>query len=143
MSINCQTLMPARSAFLARASSAGSKFSYTLRNWSKSASLFHSAFVRIDSVIWCQGRVHLPSLAVACDSFSGWMQLKLSSLLSLHGYMTILRSAPYQSTRLFPLSTRGLVIGSSRPACLGIKKRKAALPEPNSLASLMTDLDFD
>lgn len=71
------------------------------------------------------------------------MQLKLSNLLSLHGYMTILRSAPYQITRLFPFSTMGLVTGSSRPACLGIKKRKAALPEPNSFVSLMTDLDFD
>lgn len=87
--------------------------------------------------------IYSPSLAVAWDSDSGCMQLKLSNLLSLHGYMTILRSAPYQITRVFPLSTRGLVIGSSRPACRGIKKRKAAFPEPNNLVSLMTDLDFD
>lgn len=88
-------------------------------------------------------RAYLPSPGLAWDSVSGCMQTKLSSWLSLQGYMTTLRSEPYHIAREFKTSVIGLVTGSSRPACRGIKNRKAAFPEPNSLASLMQALDFD
>lgn len=100
-------------------------------------------FWSADSIVSLMIEQDLPSPGLAWDSVSGCMQTKLSSWLSLHGYMTTLRSEPYHIAREFVASVIGLVTGSSRPAFLGIKNRKAALPDPYSLASLMQALDFD
>lgn len=71
------------------------------------------------------------------------MQTKFSNSLSLHGYMTTLRSEPNHITRPLSTSAMGLVTGSSRPTFRGIRNRNAAFPEPNNFASLMNDLVCD
>lgn len=74
------------------------------------------------------------------------MQTKFRSLLPEHGYMTTLRSKPYQIISSPDFWANLAVTGSSSAACRGTKKRKALWPEGfgwiSPARNFVLDLDY-